>query len=248
LTNEQRINSSRYKRLLSDNNVLAAMSDQQQPIAPPPPNPQPKILQVFAHIVSVVFHPVFMPLFMAMVAYRIAPTGFTGITPKQMSLLFLNIGLTTVFFPLFSIALMKPLGFISSYRMPTAKERTIPLMTTMIFYFWVSHVFDSMPGIVPFALKVLLLGNFWGIILIFLINIFTKISMHTATAGGMVGLVIVLMIISPANLTVPFFIALIIAGIIGTARTILGAHQKGDIWLGYIIGIIVQLAAYIYLK
>jgi hypothetical protein len=81
-----------------------------------------------------------------------------------------------------------------------------------------------------------------------MINIFTKISMHTAAAGGMIGIIIVLMISSPANMVLPLFIAILIAGIIGTARLILGMHQKGDIWLGYIVGILVQLGAYVYMK
>lgn len=209
---------------------------------------QSRILVILADIISVIFHPVFMPLVMAIVVYKLAPWGFVGLTPKQVGLLFLNIGFTTLFFPLFSIALMKPLGFIGSYKMPTARDRTIPLMATMIFYFWVSHVFNSMSGIVPFALKVLLLGNFWGIILIFLINIFTKVSMHTSAAGGMIGIILVLMMISPVNFVTPLFVSLILAGIIGTARMILGAHERGDIWLGYIIGIIVQLGAFVYMR
>jgi len=189
-----------------------------------------------------------MPVAMAYVVYRLMPAEFAGLTPKQLGLLFINIGYTTAFFPLFSIFLMKQLKFISSYHMPVARERTGPLMATMIFYFWVSHVFNNMPGVVPLGLKVLLLGNLWGIILLFMANIFTKVSMHTAAAGGMIGLIIVLMIISPANLSIPLFIAIILAGIIGTARMILGVHQRGDIWLGYIIGVIVQLGAYVYMK
>jgi hypothetical protein len=207
---------------------------------------QPAILRAFANVVSFLFHPVFMPVIMSLVIYKLAPAGFAGLQAKQLNMLFISIGVSTAFFPLFSILLMKPLGFIGSYKMETARERTIPLMTTMIFYFWISHVFNNMAGVVPLALKILLMGNFWGIIAIFLINIFTKISMHTAAAGGMIGILAVLMIISPANMIIPFFISLIIAGIIGSARLILGAHQKGDIWLGYIIGIIVQLGAYLY--
>ncbi len=132
--------------------------------------------------------------------------------------------------------------------MPTTKERIIPLLSTMIFYFWISHVFNSMAGVVPLPLKVLLLGNFWGIILVFLVNIFTRISMHTSAAGGMIGILIVMQIVGNANMIIPIFIALVLAGIIGTARMILGAHQRGDVWLGYIIGIVVQLAAYLYTK
>lgn len=210
-------------------------------------NIQPRALRIAAEIISYLFHPVFFPVVMALAIYMLVPGFFAG-TPRQVALWFISIAFTAVFFPLFSIGLMKPLGFIGSFKMDTARERTIPLMATMIFYFWVSHVFNSIPGNPPLALKVLLLGNFWGVILLFLINIFTKISMHTAAAGGMIGIIIVLMITSPVNMTIPLFVSLVLAGIIGTARMILGAHQRGDIWLGYIIGILVQLGAYLYMK
>ena len=223
------------------------MNEQPDNIQPVAQNTQPKALRVLAGIVSYICHPVFMPLITAFVLSILSPVSFAGVPVKEVGLWFISIGVTAVFFPLFSILLMKPLGFIGSYHMPTARERTIPLMVTMIFYFWISHVFNNIPHI-PLILKVLMLGNFWGIIVLFIINIFTKISMHTAAAGGMLGIIIVLMITSPANMTIPFFIALVIAGIIGTARLILGAHQRGDVWLGYVIGIIVQLGAYVYMK
>lgn len=212
-------------------------------------NQSPKALRVVASIVSYICHPVFMPLIMAFALGMLSPVSFAGITPKQQGMLLLNVFITAVMFPLFSIALMKPLGFINSLHMRTAKERTIPLMVTMIFYFWLSHVFNSMKEIpVPLILKVLMMGNFWGVIVLFVINIFTKISMHTAAAGGMLGIIIVLMMSSPVNMVVPFFVALAIAGFIGTARLILGAHQRGDVWLGYIVGIAAQVAAYYYMK
>jgi hypothetical protein len=208
-----------------------------------------KVALLFANIVSYLCHPVFMPLIMAVVLTRLSPNSFAGVSEKQLGLWIISIGLTGVFFPIISIVMMKTLGFIASYHMPTAKERTIPLMTTMIFYFWVSQVFNRMPDTnVPVVLKVLLLGNFWGIVVIFIINIFTKISMHTSAAGGMVGIIIVLMMMSPVNMLVPFFIALIIAGAIGSARLVLGAHQRGDVYLGYVIGILVQVCAYWYMK
>ncbi len=206
-------------------------------------------MRLMANIVSVIFHPVFFPLVMALVLSKLAPAGYVGLSQKQLVMWFMSIGLTAVFFPLFSIFLMKQLDFISSYKMPTARERTIPLMATMIFYFWVSHVFNSMAGYpVPLTLKVLLLGNFWGIIVLFIINIFTKISMHTSACGGMIGIILVLMITGPVNMLLPLVVAILLAGIVGTSRLILGAHQKGDVWLGYIIGILVQLGAYVYMK
>ena len=223
------------------------MNEQPGNIQPAEENKQPKALRTLASIISYIFHPVFMPLIMAYALTLLSPTSFAGVPPKDLGLWLISVGSTAVFFPLVSILLMKPLGFIDSYHMPTARERTIPLMVTMIFYFWISHVFNNVPH-VPLIFKVLMLGNFWGIIVLFIINIFTKVSMHTASAGGMLGIIIVLMITSPANMAIPFFVALLIAGIIGTARLILGAHQRGDVWLGYVIGIIVQLGAYVFLK
>ncbi len=213
---------------------------------------------VLANVISYVCHPVFFSLAMAIVLYKLSPSDFVGTPPQMVIRWFITIGYTTLFFPLFSILLMKKLDFISSFSMPTARERTIPLMATMIFYFWATHTFNSMgiatqlnpnPGPVPpLIYKVLLLGNFWGIIALFMVNIFTKISLHTAAAGAMIGIILVLMLNGHVNMAIPLFVAIILAGLIGSARLILGAHQRGDVWLGYIIGILVQLAAYVYMR
>ena len=223
------------------------MSEQQQAINTPVQNNQPKTLRVLAEIISYVCHPIFMPLVMSVVLWKLEPGVFAPFIATTKTWL-LIIAISTVFFPLFTIFLMKQLDFLSSYKMPTTKDRIAPLLAIMIFYFWISHVFNSVPGAVPLILKVFFLGNLWGLVVVFIVNIFTKISMHTSVAGGMIGIIIVLMRISPGNMLLPLFVAIVIAGIMGPARMILGAHQRGDIWLGYIIGILVQIGAYIYMK
>jgi hypothetical protein len=207
---------------------------------------QPKTLRLIANILSYVLHPVFMPTLMAFVLYKLAPVSFAGVTFPQFRMWLLSIGFTTLFFPLFTVILLKGLGFAKSLHMETAKERIVPLMATMIFYFWASHVFNNISS--PLILKVLLLGSFWGTIVLFMINIFVKVSLHTAAAGSMIGILLVLMMISPVNMVLPLFIALIIAGLMGTIRLILKAHTPAEIWLGYIVGLLVQLGAYWYMK
>lgn len=207
---------------------------------------QPKILRFLAIIVSYIFHPVFMPTLMAIILYKLAPTSFSGVTDSNIGMIFFRIAYLTAFYSILTVLLLKGLGFIENIQLKTARERTVPLMATMIFYFWAYWVFKNINA--PFILRVLLLGSFWGIILVFLINIFVKISLHTAAAGGMLGILIVLMLISPVNMVLPFFVILLIAGIIGTARMILGSHNNFEIWIGYLVGIIVQLAAYLYLS
>lgn len=211
---------------------------------------QSSFLKTLANIVSYVFHPAFLPAVMTVVLYKLAPQSFAGFNILDFSKypfpLIAPIVLSTVFFPLLSVVLMKALGFIESIKMENPKDRIIPLIATMTFYFWTYNVMSNTNA--PFLLRVLLLASFWSVIAIFMINIFFKISMHTTAAGGAVAMIVALMLYSPVNMVLALFITIIIAGIIGTARLILSAHNQSQVWLGYIVGFAVQMVAYWYLK
>ena len=208
-----------------------------------------KILIALAKVASYVFHPVFMPTVMAYVLFMLShDTGFAGVTDKAFKMWLLIIAINTLFFPLLTILLLKGLGFLNSIQMKESKDRIIPLIACMIFYFWANHALGSNPEVhIPLILHTLTLGSFWGIIVIFMVSIFYKVSMHSAAAGGMIGILLVLMFTSNVNMVFPFFVALFIAGLIGTARMILKAHQIWEVWIGYVLGILVQVAAYFYL-
>jgi hypothetical protein len=215
--------------------------------APAPRPPHPKIVRLMATIVSYVCHPIFLPTVMSLVLYKLMPVSFKGIPDQILKFRLASIILVTLFFPLLSVLLMKALGFVESIYLRTSKDRIIPLIASMTFYFWAYQVFSHFPD-TPVSLKVLLLGCFWGMILLFMASIFFKVSMHTTAAGGMLGLMIMLLYLSPVNMMAPFFASLIIAGIIGTARLVLHEHTPAEIWMGYIIGLVAQLGAWLYLS
>lgn len=204
-----------------------------------------KFVRVLALIISYVFHPVFMPMVMTLVIYKLAPVSFASVAPRDFTQWLGIIGINTIFFPLVFVFLLRKLDFISSWHMKDPKERIVPLIAIMTFYFWAYLIFKNKAY--AFILQVLLLGSFWGTISLFMINIFYRISMHTVAVGGMIGLMIVLMIISPVNMAIPFFVSLAIAGVVGTARLILDAHKPSEIWWGYIVGCVAMVAAYYYL-
>jgi len=198
-----------------------------------------------AKFISYLFHPTFMPTAMALLVMYLCRAQFAAVEKLSRMQWIGNVALNTIVFPVITVLLLKSLGFINSIHLRDKKERIIPLMATMIFYFWTYWIFKNIDA--PLALRVLLLGAFWGIILLFLINIFVKISLHSAAAGGAVGLMLVLMMISQVNVMIPFLVVLLVAGLIGTARLVLQAHRPIEIWLGYGLGIVVQLLAYAYL-
>lgn len=212
----------------------------------PPPFRKKGFAAFLARVISIVFHPVFYPTVMSLVLYYLLPASFASL-PKELAPRWLGvIALLTIFFPVITLVMMKALGFIQSIYLRTSRERIMPLVATMIFYFWVSHVFNNFPQ-VPILLRALLLGSFYAIIGVFMANIFVKISMHTAAAGGMLALMSLLLFSSPANMFLPVSLSLIIAGLIGTARMYLKEHRMAEIWLGYFVGFAAQMAAWLWL-
>ncbi len=211
-----------------------------------------RLSRTLATFVSYIFHPLFMPVVLMLLLYKLAPVHFAGM-PQGNAFqkgsffnLLVIVGVCTVLFPLLTILLMKALGFLKDIEMRDSKDRIMPLMGIMIFYFWAYHVVSNLPG-TPLILKVLLLGSFWNIIAVFMINIFFKISMHAVAAGGTIGLVLALMIQNPINMLPVFYLFLFLAAIIGVARLLLGAHRQGEVWFGYIVGLIVMFGAYLYI-
>lgn len=211
-----------------------------------------RLSRALAMFVSYVFHPLFMPVVLLLLLYKLAPIHFAGM-PQGNAFqkgsffnLLVIVAVCTVLFPLLTILLMKALGFIKDIEMHDSKDRIMPLMGIMIFYFWAHHVVSNLPG-TPLIVKILLLGSFWNIIAVFMINIFFKISMHAVAAGGTLGLVLALMIVNPINMLPVFYLFLFLAAIIGTARLLLGAHRRGEVWFGYIVGLVVMFSAYLYI-
>lgn len=203
-----------------------------------------KGLRLVANAISVVLHPVFMPLISCLVLYVALPETFAGIKPKMLHGWLGMIIINTIMFPLILLLLLKGLGFIKSIYLKDVKERVIPLIGTMVFYFWPYLVAKNVQA--PEAARILLLGNFWGIVAVFIITIFFKISMHSSGVGSLLGLVLVMMLLSKSLLWLPFSIALAMAALIFWARYSTGAHSGKELWLGLLIGILAQAAAYIY--
>lgn len=210
-----------------------------------PPHPA-KAVRSVAMVISYVFHPALMPTLMMLALHQLLPSAFAGIGPETFGKLMLAVVANTFFFPTVSTLLIKAVGFIDSIHLRNTKDRIIPLIVSMIFYFWVDNVFANLPG-VPLITHALTKGSFWGLVAIFMCNIFFKISMHTTAAGAALTILGILLFISPVNMTMPFFAALFFGGLVGASRILLGAHYPVEIWLGYLLGCTVQLAAYFYL-
>lgn len=203
-------------------------------------------VRVVAQLVSIVLHPVFMPLYSCLLLYRIAPQLFAAVPPKQLYGWLGMVLINTLMFPLLLMGLLKGLGFIKSIFLKETKERVIPLIGVMVFYFWPYLVAKNVHA--PEAARILMLGNFWGVIAVFMCTIFFKISMHTSGLGSLLGFLIVLSVLLGNTLLMPLLAAFAAALLIIWARKAVGAHSWKELLLGLGLGVAAQLGALLYLR
>jgi len=205
------------------------------------------VLRYAAGLISWVYHPLLLGLYMCIYLVYFQPDFFMGIGLKGKGQTVLIYAINAVFFPLVSVLLCKALGFIQSIRQNTQKERIILYSITMIFFFWTFYVFNNKPGMPPIIAK-MALGIFLTVSLNFIANIYIKISMHAAGAGSLTGLMVMMLFASSAFIGYPIALAILIAGLICTARLIVSDHSMPEVICGLASGFIGQCLAFYFLS
>lgn len=206
-------------------------------------NEQPMYLKIPAHLFSVIFHPLFIPLYVIGFLIYFHPSYFSGFGIYEKNKILFITALNTVFFPALSVLLMKGLGFIQSVMLHKQQDRIGPYLAAMIFYFWAAWVFFKFEPQLSPVLPSFMTGIVITTVVALIANIYFKISMHAMAAGGMLGIFIVIMHTNSMLMTWPLCLALLIAGIVCSSRLLVSDHQPADIYRGLLAGFLCQLAA-----
>lgn len=208
---------------------------------------QPGIVRIFAHLFSYIFHPLFIPLYVTYFLAYIHPSYFVGFGNSGKARLMLLVGLNAVAFPLITVLLLKGLGFIQSIFLRTQRDRIIPYIASMTFYFWAQYVLREQPAI-PRILVGFMFGVFISSSMALIANIYNKISMHAIGMGGLIGIFLVIMQQDTMLMTWPLSMVILIGGIVCTARMIVSDHRPKEIYSGLFVGLVCQfLGAVMYL-
>ena len=143
--------------------------------------------------------------------------------------------------PLVSVLLLRALNFIDSIYLKTQRDRIVPYIISMTFYFAVWIYFKK--NHFETDLVRMSLGIFNASVAGFLLNIIMKVSMHAIAVGVMTTFVAILTFTETVNLSLYMSVALLIAGFVCTARLIVSDHRPKEIYIGFIAGVLSQLAA-----
>jgi len=191
------------------------------------------LLNKLAKLVSIVFHPIWMPLYGLTLIFT-APTllGFVPFVVQKF--LIIIIGINNVLIPLSLMPYLKYRNIISSFSMPERKERLIPLSLVSILYVFTSFIIFRLQ--MPFFFKSFVFATAFLAIIVTVVTFWWKISMHSVAAGAMAGLVIALSLRMHSPLMWQIIIVVLIGGIILSSRLKLNLHNPAQVWVGFITG------------
>jgi hypothetical protein len=201
-------------------------------------------LPFLAKLVSYLVHPIFIPTYFFIYLMWQFPYGFAGITEWQLQMRLFGVFWLTAFFPSFAVFLLWRLKFSDSIYLRTQKERIVPYIITMFFYWWMYYLsrnFTDQPDVLKFFFMGIFIATVFGLIL----NNYFKISMHAMGVGGAVAAIILTSFFYETANGIPISIAILIAAIVCTARIIVSDHSLKEIYVGLLVGIACQVLAYL---
>jgi hypothetical protein len=204
--------------------------------------PQNVVIRLIAKAISYIFHPLFVPVYIAWFLITVQPYLFASFTPTQKVITMLRFFIMYSFFPLVTVLLAKGLGFLDSIYLKTQKERIIPYIACGVYYFWMCYVLRNQP---EFSKEVVQLSMaiFIASSLGLLANIIMKVSMHAMSMGILLVFMSLLSFTQSGSYTIYMSVAFLIAGLVCTARFIVSDHTQKEIYTGLLVGGASQLIA-----
>ena len=185
-----------------------------------------------ARIMSMIFTPFYLPI-VGLIALFIF--SYMSLLPMMYKLVMLAmVYLLTVVAPSLLIHLYRLCQGWTSHELGRKERRLVPYIISIVCYFacffWMEY--RNTPRVISIIVVVALTIQ----MVCALINIWWKISTHTAAIGGVAGGLVSYSIAFSFNPLWWLCFVLILAGAVGTARMILRLHSLSQVVTGFLVG------------
>ncbi len=202
----------------------------------------PPVLKFFASFFSYLFHPLLIITWVTLYLLFRNSLVFIGATSFDKMIVLLRVFSTAIFLPIMTVLLLKALGFISSIQLYTQKDRIIPYVACITFFFWSFYVSKKLGD--PSELTAFLLSVFIASSASLIINNYMKTSMHAVGVGGLVAFFSLLLFANRLDDMFSLLLVFLIAGITSTSRFIVSDHKPAEITIGFVTGVLIQVVAW----
>lgn len=193
-----------------------------------------------ALVISYVFHPVWIP---ALLIYLFRNDSIDNYENLDTFRVFTAI--TTIILPSLFVFIYSKFGKVSSIYLTERKERRVVYLVTILIYVLIIFFlifFRYHEGMVQLIFSISLVTV--NLFIVWLINFFSRISIHLFGWGGMTGLMFPAIIAKSSRSEeeiILFWGFIAVSVIVLNARYALKAHTLKELWLGFGIGFFLVL-------
>ena len=185
-----------------------------------------------ARITSMVFTPFSIPFLSFLVLFLFS---YLRIMPLQYKLIVLGVVYCfTILTPTITIFLFRKINGFASQELSERKKRYIPILLTIISYVFCLLKMRRLN--IPWYMTGIILASLVVSVICIIVNIKWKLSEHMAGMGGIIAGLISFSALFGYNPVAWLCLFILIAGILGSARIVLGHHSLGEVLFGFIIG------------
>lgn len=184
---------------------------------------------------SIIFTPFYLP-FVGLLALFIF--SYMSLMPWQYKLMVLTmVYFFTILLPTLVIHGYRRYHGWSAIELGRKERRMVPYIITILCYFACYYLMSIMR--IPQFMRNIVVAALMIQIVCAIINVWWKISTHTAAIGGFVGALLAFSILFAFNPLWWFCVILIIAGMVGTSRMILRQHSLTQVVAGFLVGSVI---------
>jgi hypothetical protein len=190
-----------------------------------------------AKILSLIFHPLWMPLIIYMTVRWLDPYYIGQTRADNFVILLLLINIIA---PAVSMLIMIKYGMLSSIELRDRKERFGPYLL-VIFYYVISYIMLKWKGpMLPQEVFSFFVSVILSLVLSLSINMIWKISVHMLAQGGVFGTLLALNSLHKSDISVFLMISALAAGLTAYSRVRLEAHTHGQAYAGFCLGVVMN--------
>ena len=190
-----------------------------------------------AKVTSALFTPFSIPFLSFLVLFLFS---YLRIMPMAYKLIVLGIVYCfTILTPVVTIFLFRKINGFDIQELTERKKRYVPILLTIISYVFCLLMMRKlnipwyMTGIIPSALIVS--------VICMIVNLKWKLSEHMAGMGGVIGGLVSFSALFGYNPVAWLCVFILIAGVLGSARILLGHHTLGEVLGGFTVGLLVSV-------
>lgn len=185
-----------------------------------------------ARIISLVFTPFYLPLLGLVALFSFS---YLSLYPTSYKLFVLAVVyFFTILLPTLLIHLYRRYQGWNLIELGHKERRMVPYLISILSYFACVYLMEQLH--IPHFMGTIVISALLIQMACALINVWWKISTHTAAIGGVAGALVIFSELFGFNPVWWFSVVLITAGLLGTCRMILRQHSLAQVTGGFFVG------------